>query len=106
MLCLTSPTGIANKTNLTVAAGGTFIYDPSVQPPCGERRHVGGFGRQRVAAVPEPGTLALLAAGLVRATSPPRGGEGKGSKTFKTQDPRPHNTFTVLCRRGRPIGRA
>ena len=42
VLCLTSPTGIANGTNLTVAAGGTFIYDPSVQaaPAAG---HGGGI---------------------------------------------------------------
>ena len=44
-------------TSLTVGAGGTFIFDPSVSgSPV--------VGSQAVAAVPEPGTLALLAAGL------------------------------------------
>jgi len=46
-------------TSLTVAAGGTFIFDPSVSgaPVVASQ---GG-----ASAVPEPGTLALLAAALV-----------------------------------------
>ncbi len=66
VLYLTSPTGITNNTNLTVAGGGTFIYDPSMQAaPAANVRTSAASPAGAVAAVPEPGTLALLAAGLV-----------------------------------------
>ncbi len=66
VLYLTSPTGITNNTNLTVAGGGTFIYDPSVQAaPAANVGTSAASPAGAVAAVPEPGTLALLAAGLV-----------------------------------------
>ena len=57
-LYLISPTAIAAGTNLTVAAGGTFLYDPSTAaaPLAASPQAV------VAAAVPEPGTLALLAA--------------------------------------------
>ena len=57
----TSP-ALPAGTSLTVGAGGTFIFDPSFtgSPVTGGAVSAGG-----VAAVPEPGTLALLAAGLV-----------------------------------------
>ena len=65
-LYLTSPTGIANNTNLTVAGGGTFIYDPSlIAAPAAGAGTVAASPAGAVAAVPEPGSLALLLAALV-----------------------------------------
>ena len=46
---------------LTVGAGGTFIFDPTAAGGPVEM----GLSAAGVAAVPEPGTLALLAAGAV-----------------------------------------
>jgi autotransporter-associated beta strand protein len=58
-LAITSNSAIADGTSLTVGAGGTFIFDPSAA-----LAPVTSSGAA-VAAVPEPGTLALLIAGLV-----------------------------------------
>ena len=62
VLCLTSSTGIADGTNLTVAGGGTFIFDPAViaAPAAGTAAAMA----VPAGAVPEPGTLALLLAAL------------------------------------------
>ena len=59
-LYMTSSTAIANDSNLTVGAGGTFVFDPSVTVTTATRGPA-----PAVEAVPEPGTLALLIAGLV-----------------------------------------
>ena len=60
-LLVTSSTALPSGTSLTVGAGGTFIFDPSVAgSPV-----VASQGQ--TAAVPEPGTLALLAAGTLMA---------------------------------------
>ena len=59
-LILTSDTALPGGTSLTVGAGGTFIYDPSqanAAPISGAYESAAV-----VATVPEPGTLALLAA--------------------------------------------
>ena len=61
---LTSSSGIAAGTSLSVAAGATFIYDPSVV--ASQLAVPGGraAAAAAVAAVPEPGTLALLSVAL------------------------------------------
>jgi autotransporter-associated beta strand protein len=62
-LVAASASAIPNGTSLTVGAGGTFIFDPSqAGAPV-----VGSTSSAGVAAVPEPGTLALLAATLLSA---------------------------------------
>jgi autotransporter-associated beta strand protein len=58
MLVATSSTALPSGTSLTVDAGGTFLFDPSA----GSGTPV--VGTQAVAAVPEPGTLALLVVAL------------------------------------------
>ena len=63
-LTVTNPNALANGTSLTVAAGGTFVFDPlaSSSP-------VADHATSPLAAVPEPGTLVLLlAAGVTLAT--------------------------------------
>jgi len=60
-LVATSSTALPDGTSLTVGAGGTFVFDPSqAGSPA-----VGAAAVSGAAAVPEPGTLALLVAGLV-----------------------------------------
>ena len=63
-LAVTTSTALPAGTALTVSAGGTFIFDPSFtgSPVTG-----GAVSAGAVAAVPEPGTLALLAAGTLMA---------------------------------------
>ncbi len=51
---------LPDGSSLTVGAGGTFIFDPSVAAAPA----VPSANTQHIAAVPEPGTLALLAAAL------------------------------------------
>ena len=58
-LIATCSDAIPAGTSLSVGAGGVFIYDPSQAPTAGSVVAAG-----TVAAVPEPGTLTLLAAGL------------------------------------------
>ena len=59
-LITTSDVAILDGTSLTVGAGGTFIFDPAATAaPLACSVPAGA-----VAAVPEPGTLLLLAAGL------------------------------------------
>ncbi len=53
---------IPPENSLTVAAGGTFVYDPSVDSGAGPVSSEVG-----AAAVPEPGTLALIVGGSVLA---------------------------------------
>ena len=68
-LIATNSDAIADGTSLTVGAGGRFVFDPSA----GAAPVANGAV---VAAVPEPGTLALLAAGLVVAWGAWRRGTG------------------------------
>ena len=52
MLIATSATALPAGTSLTVNAGGTFIFDPSVAGATADE--------STVSSVPEPGTLALF----------------------------------------------
>ena len=63
-LIATCSDAIPAGTSLSVGAGGVFIYDPSQAPTAGSVVAAG-----TVAAVPEPGTLTLLAAGLAVAAA-------------------------------------
>ena len=58
---------LLDGSSLTVGAGGTFIFDPTVagSPAMGLSRDSIVPASAAVAAVPEPGTLVLLIAGLV-----------------------------------------
>ncbi len=63
---------VPNDSSLTVRPGGTFIFDPSVTAPSVSGATLGGASAQRmtgVEAVPEPGTLALFAAGGIVAAA-------------------------------------
>ena len=60
-LYVTNSSALADGTSLTVGAGGVFIFDPSVIG-AGSPLAVPAGG---IAAVPEPGTLGLLAVGGV-----------------------------------------
>ncbi len=68
-LVVTSAGALPDNSPLTVAAGGTFIFDPSVS--AASAANGGTFAASpgaAVAAVPEPGMLVLVcAAGLVAA---------------------------------------
>ena len=57
-LAVASNGAIPDGSSLNVAAGGTLIFDPSLAPA-----PVAGGGSAAVHAVPEPGTLVLLAVG-------------------------------------------
>jgi len=56
---ISSAAALPDGTSLSIATGGTFVFDPTAA--------VAPFvpSPAAVVAVPEPGTLALLAAGLV-----------------------------------------
>ena len=60
-LAITTAGALRDGTSLTVAAGGTFVFDPAF---ISGSPVTGGAVSAGVAAVPEPSTLALLAAGL------------------------------------------
>ena len=65
-LLATTNTATPDGTSLTVAAGGTFAFDPL--GPGGSPVVAGAVSAVApVSAVPEPGTLALLMAGAVAA---------------------------------------
>jgi autotransporter-associated beta strand protein len=68
-LGVTNPAALPNETNLTVDAGGTFIFDPSAaaDPVLAHRAAVPVSAADLVGAVPvpEPSTVALLAAGVM-----------------------------------------
>jgi autotransporter-associated beta strand protein len=66
-LIATSSNSLPAGTNLTVGGGSTFIFDPSqaAAPAAGGAARVAAAPAGEVAAVPEPGTVALLAAGLI-----------------------------------------
>jgi autotransporter-associated beta strand protein len=71
-LYLTNSTAILAGTSLTVGAGGTFDFDPSVtaSPVQGVSAGVAAVSPAGgVAAVPEPGTLGLLAAAGILAVA-------------------------------------
>jgi len=55
-LIVINSNAIPAETSLTVGAGGTFIFDPS---------QASALAASAAIAVPEPGTLVLLAAGVV-----------------------------------------
>ncbi|MGA2259025.1 MAG: autotransporter-associated beta strand repeat-containing protein, partial [Thermoguttaceae bacterium] len=62
-LIINNSGAIPDGSSLTVGAGGTFIFDPSVSGAAiaaGSLLHGAG-----VAVVPEPGTLTLLAVAMV-----------------------------------------
>ncbi len=60
-LVVDTTTALPGKTNLTIGAGGRFVFDPTIlaSPANPSQQGMAGVG-----AVPEPGTLALLLAGL------------------------------------------
>ena len=58
-LILASPAALQDGTSLTVGAGGTFFLDPSATAG-----HDVSLVTPAVSPVPEPGTLAMLIAGL------------------------------------------
>ena len=66
-LIVTSSNSLADNTNLNVAGGGTFIFDPSLTAvPAAGALTAAAAPASAAAAVPEPGTLALLgAAGII-----------------------------------------
>ena len=69
-LYITNSNALPNGTNLTVAAGGTFIYDPSfTAAPAAVSTFAAApyvpSSAAAVAAVPEPGSLLLLCAAAV-----------------------------------------
>ncbi len=51
-------------TSLSVGAGGTFLFDPSVVAPTVSSQGLAASPAGAVEAVPEPGTIALLLAAL------------------------------------------
>ncbi len=61
-LYLTNSLALPNASNLTVGAGGTFIFDPNGPP--GYNAKTAALPAGAVEAVPEPGTLALLLVAL------------------------------------------
>jgi fibronectin-binding autotransporter adhesin len=63
-LWVTSPAALPDGTDLTVAAPGTVFYNPSLAGQAIANSQVSSAG---ITAVPEPGALALLAAGLLSA---------------------------------------
>ena len=65
-LIITSSNALPSGSSLTVAGGATFIYDPSVAAaPAAGGGAILAASPAGVAAVPEPGSLALLIAGLI-----------------------------------------
>ena len=64
-LIVDSAGALPDGTSLTVGAGGTLIFDPSAASAPGESSFAAS--PVGVAAVPEPGTLVLLAAGALPA---------------------------------------
>ena len=60
-LIATSNAALPAGTSLTVGAGGTLIFDPSLAGS-----PVAGSSGGAVAAVPEPGTLVLLLTAAIR----------------------------------------
>ena len=68
-LIVTNPRAIADGTSLTVGAGGTFIFDPTVTGSAMDATSLRTVSPM-VAPVPEPGTLVLLSvAGIVAAAA-------------------------------------
>jgi len=64
ILTVTSSTALPDGQRLTVGAGGTLIFDPSYSASSIVATLVSAAS-SAVSPVPEPNTLALLAAGLV-----------------------------------------
>ena len=76
-LIVNNSSAIPDGTSLTVGAGGVFIFDPMVYVGSSVESspaHAAGG----VAAVPEPGTIILLAAGLVAGFVVWRRGKSRG----------------------------
>jgi autotransporter-associated beta strand protein len=70
-LIVTSSTSLAAGMNLTVAGGATFLFDPSVAaaPAAGGGASLADSPGGVAAAVPEPGTLALLGVAAIVAAA-------------------------------------
>ncbi len=66
-LIVTNNTALPSETSLTVGAGGTFVFDPSMVGTSMSNDSVAALRGAMVAAVPEPGTLVLLAVGALAA---------------------------------------
>ena len=64
-LCVTNFGALPSGTNLTVAAGGTFIFDPSAAVASGEGSPFAVPPGAAVTTVPEPSTAVLLGAGVL-----------------------------------------
>jgi hypothetical protein len=66
-LIATNNAALLDGSSLVVGAGGTFIFDPSVSASPAMRLSRDSYvpSSASVTAVPEPGTLVLLAAGLL-----------------------------------------
>jgi len=65
ILAVTTSTALPDGYSLTVGAGGTLIFDPSYSGSSIIATPISSFVASPVSPVPEPSTLALLAAGLV-----------------------------------------
>ena len=57
--------------SLTVGGGGTFVFDPSASAGPSTALEIAALPSVAVAAVPEPGTIALLAAAIWSAAITP-----------------------------------
>jgi autotransporter-associated beta strand protein len=67
-LYVTSSDALPKATSLTIGAGGTFVFDPSAASgPTVDSAAFAASPPAGVGAVPEPGTLALLAVGALAA---------------------------------------
>ena len=60
---VTNSSALPPESNLSVGAGGTFVFDPNGPAPTVATSSA-SHAASAVEAVPEPGTLALLLAGL------------------------------------------
>jgi autotransporter-associated beta strand protein len=65
-LCVTNSSALPYGSNLVVDAGGTFVFDPSA---VADNDSLTVSPGQVVVAVPEPGTLVLLAVGTLAGVS-------------------------------------
>ena len=64
-LYVTQSSAMLDGTPLTIGAGGAFIFDPTAFGSSMDSRAAGDSGSLTASPVPEPGTLAILAAGAL-----------------------------------------